>query len=251
MRTFAWPGAVLSLAVLIGLTGCTPVENAAAQVGIDIDGEGPTATGGATPPTGASRTGGAAGTQFRPDVDAGIRVEVAADPTRLANLVASRRFGTRPDPFALLPAELAFERSQRAERFVQESGGWSIRYTPPEEETTQDMLEPQPYRRLAGVLVGDTVSAILIMEDGRAEIVRPGMRIPNSEWTVASIDETRAVLTRTGNRLPRQIVVNLESPPAGLGVGVPGGPGVPGGFPGAPARPGGGGFPGRGGQFED
>lgn len=250
MRTFAWPGAALSLAVLIGLAGCTPVENAAAQVGIDVDGE-PPMPAGTTAPAGAARGTGTSGSQFRPNVDAGIRVEVASDPTRLANLVASRRFGSRPDPFALLPAELAFERSQRAERFLQESGGWSIRYTPPEEETTQDTLEPQPYRRLAGVLVGDTVSAILIMEDGRAEIVRPGMRIPNSEWTVASIDETRAVLTRTGNRLPRQIVVNLESPPAGLGVGAPAGMGGPTGLPGAPGRQGAGGFPGRGGQFED
>lgn len=254
MKTFSWPGTALSLAVLIGLTGCAPVENAAAQAGVGPAGQNPMAGGAGAPSAGVSAT------QFRPDVDAGIRVEVASDPAKLTNLVASRSFASRPDPFALLPTELAFERSQRAERFVQESGGWSVRFTPPEQDVAQEVVEPQPYRRLAGVLVGETVSAILMMEDGRAEIVHPGMRVPNSEWTVASIDENRAVLTRTGDRLPRRIVVNLESPPPGFGAGAPGGfapqPGFPGGpppgVPGVPGRPGGGGvFPGRGGQFED
>jgi hypothetical protein len=120
-------------------------------------------------------------------------------------------------------------------------------YEPPIEVADQsEIVEPQPYRRLAGILVGDTVSAIIIMEDGSAHIIKPGMRIPNSPWRVVSIDEEKAILRRAGNRKPTQITIRLETPLGGVpaqGGGRPGGPGGPGSGPGdtggGPPSPGG------------
>jgi hypothetical protein len=99
---------------------------------------------------------------------------------------------------------------------------------------------------LAGVLVGDTVSAIIVMEDGSTHLIKPGMRIPNSPWRVLSIDEEKAVLRRAGTVKPTQIIVRLETPPGGVPTGGGGGrgpggaPGNPGGAGGAGGRPGGG-----------
>jgi hypothetical protein len=171
----------------------------------------------------------------------GVPVTVG-DPKLMTDRIASRTFRSRPDPFALLPIEHSFDQSQTAERLTQDLG-YSTMYEPPEDTgPVQEVVEPQPYRRLAGVLVGDTVSAILIMENGNAIQIKPGMRIPDSPWRVVSIDEEKAVLRRAGNVKPTQIIVRLESPPGGVpapqgGAGRPGGaggppPGVPGGPPG-------------------
>lgn len=201
--------------------------------------------------------------EFRPDVDAGVPVTPVNDPALISKLAASKLFISRSDPFALLSNERAFEVSQEAERLLASAGGWTVEYVPPPDPTgaeEQEVMEPQPYRRLSGIIVGDTVMAIVEMEDG-THIVRPGMRIPNTEWRVISIDEEKAILRRGGNRRPTQVIVRLESPPAGMGGaaapgrgnqgGAPGGnpfggggaprggrqmPGAPGG-PGAPAAP--------------
>lgn len=173
------------------------------------------------------------------------------DPTAIQKEVASHTVNPRPNPFALLPQERAFDQSQRAEYLLDNSGGFSTMYEPPAEaDQVEEAPEPQPYRRLAGILVGDTVSAILIMEDGTPYIIKPGMRIPNSEWRVVSIDEDKAVLRRAGKRKPTQIVIRLETPPGGV-PGVQGGPGPRGGGPGGAGvggpPPGVQGIPGRGG----
>jgi hypothetical protein len=66
------------------------------------------------------------------------------------------------------------------------------------------VVEPQPYRRLSGIVVGDSVLALIVMGDGAGpQIIRPGLRIPNSPWRVISIDEEQAVLRRDGDVLPR------------------------------------------------
>ncbi|MBC8065998.1 MAG: hypothetical protein H7Y17_14285 [Chlorobia bacterium] len=185
--------------------------------------------------------------KFDPDVDAGWGKGVAYGPPTLVAELKTRNsgnrgqsFSPRNDPFALLGEERAFEVSQTSERFLTESG-FSFDYEPPTPPDDREILEPQPYRRLAGVIVGESVLALIDMGDGRLEIIRPGQRIPNSEWTVVSIDEDKAILKRTGNRLPRQIVVRLESPPfnPGQGGGGAGGPAGPTGGPGG-GRPGGG-----------
>lgn len=180
----------------------------------------------------------------------GRPIAISQDPNLIKGLVAQRGFGARPDPFALLGTERSFDQSQTSERVLNEIGGFSTMAEPEVEVVdTSEVVEPQPYRRLAGVLVGDTVSAIIIMEDGSAHLIKPGMMIPNSPWRVVSIDEEKAVLRRAGNRKPTQIIVRLETPPGGVpapgggGGGPAGGPGGPGGLAepgGGPAAPGGG-----------
>lgn len=168
------------------------------------------------------------------------------DPRLIQSLVAQRSFGVRPDPFALLTPERSFNQSQTSERVLVEIGGFATMYEPPVEVADQgEIVEPQPYRRLAGILVGDTVSAIIIMEDGSAHIIKPGMRIPNSPWRVVSIDEEKAVLRRAGTRKPTQITIRLETPLQGVpnqgGGGRPGGQGAgPGDMGGGPPSPAGG-----------
>lgn len=148
--------------------------------------------------------------------DAGVPLAASSDPKRWQNLIAAHRFEPRKDPFALEPIEAGFEARQESERLVVNQGGFSPLIPPPVPVSAPtETYEPQPYRRLAGVLVGDSVLAIIEMGNGRPpEIVRPGQQIKGTDWTVVSIDQDEAVLRRGGNRLPHQIVVRLESKPA-------------------------------------
>jgi hypothetical protein len=244
------------LATVAGLAGCGQSAPPPPAPGTVV-----TAGGAGAPPTaGAPATGApAAGTPgYAYKTRTGTPVTIG-DPSLIQNLVASRNYGRRNDPFALLSSEQSFDRSQLAERILGEMGGFSTYVDPEPEVEVEIRPEPQPYRRLAGVLVGETVSAILIMEDGTAHLIKPGMRIPNSPWRVVSIDEEKAVLRRAGPRPPTQIVVRLESPPGGVpnpGGGQPGGLGAPGGRGdemgggrpglGGPDAPGGRGSPGIG-----
>lgn len=142
-------------------------------------------------------------------------------------------FLVRADAFRLLRQESAYEASQRAERLVQETGGYLTLWTPPPPPPPlppTEQIEPQPYRRLSGILIGDTVVAIMELEDSTSIIVRPGTKIPNTEWTVVALDADKAVLRRPGNQKPTQIVVKLENPPlGGMGGGTGGGGGGTGG----------------------
>jgi hypothetical protein len=163
-----------------------------------------------------------------------------------AMTVASRYGHARQDPFALKPGEKQYEIDQSTERITTSMGGWSGPMFQPKEEKNPNAgltVEPQPYRRLSGVVVGDAVYAILETEGQETVLIRPGMKIPNSDWTVASIDQEKAVLVRTGNKLPRTVVVRLESPPANIGSGTTGnapGSGSPQPGPGTMGPPGGG-----------
>lgn len=160
--------------------------------------------------------------------DAGIIVARPEDPQfdRTKKLATSVAFGARTDPFALLSAEKVYERDQIAARVVSETGNFALLYTPPPPPPDErTLLEPQPYRRLAGVILGDGVVALIEMEDGRVYDVRPGQKVGNTEWVVASIDTEKAVLRRAGNKLPKSIVVRLESRPADFGGGGGGGTG--------------------------
>ncbi len=205
----------------------------------------PPAPASTAPPPSASP----AATQFRPDAPAGIPIAQSTDPSEMQTLVAARSFAPRNDPFALFPSEIQFDRSQRAEALLESSGGWSMQYEAPEERIEELQFEPQPYRRLAGVLVGDTVSAILVMESGKSYIVKPGMMIPESEWRVVSIDTEKAILRRAGNKKPNEITVRLESPPAGISAPSTGAPAGGRAGAGGTGPPAGGGRPGgRGGR---
>jgi hypothetical protein len=194
------------------------------------------------------------------DAAAGVPITQSTDAKRFTALVASNsgRFGAgRPDPFALTREDQAYDVQQGTERLFQQSN-FSMEYQPPvEADPTPPTMEPQPYRRLSGIVVGDSVLAIMDMgAGGDPVIIRPGMKIPNSEWTVVSIDSEKAVLSRPGNVRPNRITVRLESPPPGMGGtpngGLPGGAGRPGnsggpvGFAGAGSGGGGGGAAGGG-----
>ena len=135
-------------------------------------------------------------------------------------MVASRYGRPRNDPFSLKPRERSFEIEQSSARLLNEMGGMTVMYTPAPEKAPDAGLvhDPQPYRRLSGIIVGDSVYA-LMDTGGQIEIIRPGMMVPNTEWEVVSIDEEKAILRRKGNKLPRQITVRLESPPPGSGGG--------------------------------
>lgn len=145
--------------------------------------------------------------------DAGVPVQVTPDPTfeRTRQVAQTTSFGRRSDPFALLGPEAAFERAQQMERVQSEFGGFFPTLfeepAPSPEETI--VVEPQPYRRLAGVLLGNGVAALIQMEDGRVFEIVPGSVIPGTNWVVISIDAERAILRRPGNRLPKEIIVRL------------------------------------------
>jgi hypothetical protein len=162
-------------------------------------------------------------------VDAGNKDAITTQPPIAIKMAAAQEsFITRNDPFALLRQESAFEKSQRAERLLSDVG-WMTYYqppAPPPEVEPGSQVEPQPYRRLSGILIGDTVVGIMELENGTTIIVRPGTKVPNTDWTVVSLDSEKAVLRRPGPRKPTQIVVRLENPrPAGFGGGSGGGTG--------------------------
>jgi hypothetical protein len=163
---------------------------------------------------------------------AGVLPVPVAQPTVVVDLVRNYKLPQpRRDPFSLQELELAYETKQANARIFATTGAFfPSLFVPKEERVEVDFTEPQPYRRLAGVLVGDSVMAIIDMGDGRPmEVIRPGMQIPNSPWRVISIDEEKAVLKRSGNVKPKEIVVRLETPgfsrpsaPAGGNAGAAG-----------------------------
>jgi len=176
----------------------------------------------------------------KPKADAGVDVPHSTDidPAKFVALISSHSFSSRPDAFALLASEKVFDQEQRSEYFLQLMP-FSTEYSPPEEPAPA-VIEPQPYRRLAGVMVGDSISAIIDMGDGKTQIIYPGEKIPGTEWTVVSIDEDKAVLRRPGNVKPNEVVVPLAASLAGIVVPNQSGTGTTGGGPGnVPNAPGG------------
>ncbi len=175
---------------------------------------------------------------YSPMALAGVHKDMTksmADPTRLAMIInATSRYGHRQDPFALDQSEINFDKSQAAEKIYIDGGSFGSLYELPDSKVPGEGVqpEPQPYRRLSGILIGDSVLAIL-EENGKSTIIRPGMMIPDTNWRVVSIDKDKAVLRREGNTLPREVEVRLEIGfPTGGGSSNPGG--NPGGNPGAP-----------------
>ncbi len=237
--------------VPIGILALSIVAVAAVGCG----GGGGASTSAGTQSTEASSASSASATYTPKGVLAGLPVDKSTDLKQYTQLVAaSAKYGSRPDPFQLTSEEIAYDRDQNVERVLGSLGGFTTQYSiPPEESKEVEPQEPQPYRRLAGIVVGDSVLAIIDMGDGRAStIIRPGMKIPNTEWTVVSINEDRAILHRDGNVGPHTISVRLEEPPfgtsSGFGSAPAGGPtgGPPAGGRG-PRRGSSGGGPAQGG----
>lgn len=140
----------------------------------------------------------------------------------------------RNNPFALFGEELQFQTGIRFENILSQlpqTDGFPYAppmYVLPPQVTPSEMVEPeaQPYRRLSGIYFGDTVSAIIEMENGKPYLIYPGSRVGDTEWYVESIDAEKAVLVRSGNKVPKRIIVRLETPPA-FGTGNRGGGGQP------------------------
>lgn len=173
------------------------------------------------------------------------------DASKLINL-AVLKVPARPNPFALTAIEGSYEMSQLAENLAG-MGSFPMYYQPPPEVLPLPEVEPQPYRRLAGILIGDSVTALIDMGNGQIQEVHPGQRIQGTEWMVQSIDSEKAVLRRVGSRkLPQEVVVRLESAPPGTVPTFnpgnnPGGNPQPNQNPGAQPGVGGRGRAGRGG----
>lgn len=184
-------------------------------------------------------------TPYVPMSDAGVPITQDTDTKELKKLyvAAADKYGpARKDPFELTKSEAEFETDQTGQRAFNDLGGYQLDYVPHPPVEVVPVIEEQPYRRLAGVVVGDSVLAIIEMGDGSEKIVRPGEKIPGTDWTVVSIDQEKAVLHRDGNVLPHDITVRLETPRPGTQNYNPGGgPGAGAGYPGAggpPGRPG-------------
>ena len=165
----------------------------------------------------------------QPAAAAGIGAAVVATPGNDAlQLAQTKYFRTRRDAFALLPVEAQFERSQTSFRLLNDGGGFATMFTEPEaKDDVAPVVEPLPAWRLTGVIIGNGVVALLDMGNEVIDI-RPGMKIPNSDWTVVSIDSDRAVLRRPAGKLPAVFVVPLQgAPPRDLpsGGGAAGGGG--------------------------
>ena len=166
---------------------------------------------------------------------------------------ARPQFTPRRDPFAPLPEEVE---AMQADAF--DPARYFVLASPPKPPKVElpEPFEAQPRRRVAGIIIGTTVSAILEQEGELPRIVYPGDMV--GEFRVAAITETGLILRRSkGN--PREVRVPYEPPGnvggggvgGGAGFGGPrGGPGAPPGAPGAGGlgAPGGGG---RGGRAPD
>lgn len=114
----------------------------------------------------------------------------------------------------------------------------------PKEEEQEDVLPPQPYRRVAGIMWGQSVAAIIETQGDLPRVVKPGDTLDGMR--VARIEPNQVVLSTLGKK-PREITVKLGAPITPVGRAFPGygggAPGVPGGMPGAPpGAPGGAGL---------
>lgn len=191
--------------------------------------------------------------------EAGLKVD-PSDPGLVA-MAQTMSFSSRSNPFALLASEVRFDRSQLAASLNSSMGFYPLMGESqplPPQRTFRTVTEPN--RRLAGVMIGETVSALIEMNDGSPmQIIRPGSTIKNATgqdvWIVLSVDEERAVLKRIDPDVrPTHVVVRLQndlgggSTGAGAGGAGAGGGGRQGGGAGDPRGGGGNGQPRQGGR---
>ncbi|MFQ3609855.1 MAG: hypothetical protein SNJ72_00020 [Fimbriimonadales bacterium] len=214
-------------------TTSPPMSN----VDMDRDGGMPPAPMGGPPMGGPSPMGGPA-MMGQPS---------SATPPPAQQQTAQVPFKPRRDPFAYLPEE---NEALQADAF--DPNRYFVLASPPRPPRVElpEPFEPQPRRRISGIVIGTTVSAILEQEGEIPQIIQPGDTV--GEFRVAAITPEGAILRRSrGN--PREVFVRYEPPSAG-GVGGGGraggfAPGAPGGAPSAPGAAGAGGVGGgRGGR---
>ncbi len=138
------------------------------------------------------------------------------------------RYVARADPFSVLPVEKAADQRARQQQLLAMLGSFQLFAEPKPKPVNPALIpvEPQPYRRLSGIVRGEAVAAILEVPGvSDPVVVQPGDKV--GEWTVRSIDSEKLVLVRTGDKRPNTVVVKLEALPAtlassGLGTGAEG-----------------------------
>jgi hypothetical protein len=167
------------------------------------------------------------------EATAGVKLD-PSDPG-LTQLAEAKPVLVRANPFALLPVEVAYDRSQLAASLNESSGFYRLvgvsQEVPP--QPTMRFVE-EPPRRLAGIMIGETVSALIDMNDGSPmQLIRPGTEVKNAQgqttWIVESIDNERAILRRVEKNVqPTHIVVRLQNT-LPTGGGATGGTGNTGG----------------------
>ena len=109
---------------------------------------------------------------------------------------------------------------------------------------TEEVLPPQPSRRMAGILYNSKIHAIL-ETNGEAIVVKPGDIVENGNVRVDSIEPNRIILSWLRTKKPLPIEVRMSETPTGetdfgsssgtgeLGPGAPSTPRMP-GLPPAP-----------------
>lgn len=117
----------------------------------------------------------------------------------------------------------------------------------PKEDEQEDVLPAQPYRRVAGIMWGQSVAAIIETQGDLPRVVKPGDTLDGMR--VARIEPSQVVLSTLGKK-PREVTIKLGAPIAPVQRMVPGAGGIP-GVPGMPGMPPGGGAPGGAGLLED
>ena len=164
MKMTKWPN------VLRSVTGASLFIAAGLMVGCKPD----------APPAPPTATASAAAPKVNFGNVPGLPIDPpVANPAQIQSLIAMQSVHPRHDPFSLSPQEMAFDQSQTTERLLQQGGNMETMYvSPPPPDDTPPPVEPQPYRRVSGILVGDSVVAIIEMGDGKPPvIVRPGTEI--------------------------------------------------------------------------
>jgi hypothetical protein len=148
--------------------------------------------------------------QFVPEAEAGIRL-APGDPAQLLADAGKSTFMVRQDPFALRPSEVAFDRSEFAARILDTTGFYPQIAEEPEPPVETFEVEPQPTRRVAGIILGESITALIDMGNGQLILIRPGQAIEGTEWVVQSIDEEKVILRRVGStKRPKYVVVRLQ-----------------------------------------
>jgi hypothetical protein len=172
---------------------------------------GPAAQGMANP---AGSTVGAGAAAFGPPgagaAGAASPVAVAATPVSTAPMLPYRK-----DPF--VPLEGPPTRTKILQSLLPQVTNYN--FPPPSKplvlpwmpkKVQAEVLPPQPFRRMAGVMMDDRISAVL-ETNGTADIVVPGMEITrgNSRVRVVSISTDAIVLKTLDTKRPMTIRVGL------------------------------------------
>lgn len=142
--------------------------------------------------------------------DAGVPVNVATKPLVMASGEAAD-IHPRYDPFGLLPNEIRYRTKQETERIVGQIGGFlPVRDLPEKKPKAPPIFESQPDRKYIGLIVAGGIIGMIKMEDGRIYSLQPGEQIPRSEWSLAYIDSTKAIIRRGGDKLPKEVILPIQ-----------------------------------------